>query len=309
MNLSNLNSVNKSNILTPQEYSMNSYAQEYITAVETADGQSLEPWYKQAVNRLIIDLLRTNAVSQSSVDNSSPDIYIHLFCGARTLNGMLIPLWCSGFFPMVNSGFVLSDYNRKTGLKANGTNRLTMGENIPDNSTGSAGYWQSSTNMCAYCNITETHSNPQANVLYVSTQNNNSIATSDIWLGQLYDSANLETAHLSRIRGGSLIFGTNPRHPVSTGLMGARRFFSGTNYLVRRQMKNASNSNNSLHNLGSSVNGSGTFKFFSVPTPTTGFENGNFRMNLVAIGSTPNPYALESCLLTFLNTLDQNNFS
>jgi hypothetical protein len=298
---------------------MNSYAQAYITAVETADGQSLETWYKNAVNRLVIDLIRTSAVTQASLDNFTPNLYIHLFCGARSLTGMLIPLFTNYFYPMNNFGFVLADYNRKTGLKADGSKRLEVGQDYPNNLSNSAGYWQqvSTNSMCVYCNITETHSDPTQYVIYMSTQTSAITETSDIWVGQVYNSNTLETYNTARVRGGSLSSnssGSNRMNIVSTGLTGMRRVVntgSSNAFGNRRQTRNGTINTNAF-SIGSSAslqNGNGTFKFFNVATPATGFSNGNFRMNLVAFGETLNPTALESCLLTFLNTLDQNNFS
>jgi hypothetical protein len=295
---------------------MNSYAQTYITAVETADGQSLETWYKNAVNRLVIDLIRTSAVTQASLDSYQPNLYIHLFCGARSLTGMLIPLFVSAFYSMDNFGFVLADYNRKTGLKANGTKRLAVGQDYPNNVSNSSGYWQqaSSADMCVFCNITETHSDPTQNVLYMSTQTSSTIQISDIFVGQIHNSTTLETFNTSRARGGSLLptySGSNRINKVSTGLTGMRRTPAGSSaFATRRQTRNGTENNlpYSLGSLTAHQNGNGTFKFFNVTTPTAGWSNGDFRMNLVVFGSTANASGLETSLVTFLNTLDQNNF-
>jgi hypothetical protein len=297
---------------------MNSYAQAYITAVETADGQSLETWYKNAVNRLVIDLIRTSAVTQASLDNFTPNLYIHLFCGARSLAGMLIPLFVDSFYTMNNFGFVLADYNRKTGLKADGTKRLEVGEDYPNNSSGGGGYWQqpSTNNMCVHCNITETHSDPTQNVLYMSTQSSSTFQNSDIIVAQVHNTTTLDTFNTARTRGGVLSptnVSSNRTNIVSTGLTGMRRVTnpaSSNAFANRRQTRNGT-VNTFAFSIGSSASyqsGTGTFKFFNVATPPTGWSNGNFRMNLVAFGETLNPLSLESSLLTFLNTLDQNNF-
>jgi hypothetical protein len=294
---------------------MNSYAQAYITAVETADGQSLETWYKNAVNRLVIDLIRTNAVTQASLDSLAPNLYIHLFCGARSLTGMLIPLFPASFASMNNVGFVLADYNRKTGLKAGGTKRLTIGNDYPNNITAGGGYWPNdvSDTMCAYCNLTETHSEPTETCSYITTHTGTAIQGSDIWLGQYYSPTRLDSRNLSRVRGGSITSNSAPANVVSTGLTGFRRvgeLLSGTTYGNRRQSKNGSVNNQaiSLGSPASNSNGSGSFSFFNSDTLLTGHSNGNFRMNAVAFGATSASLSLESSLLTFLNTLDQNNF-
>lgn len=314
MSLGILNKLDTGDItgVVPQTYAMNTYAQAYITAVETADGQSLETWYKNAVNRLFIDLLRTGAVSQASLDGFAPNMYIHLFCGARSLAGMLIPLFCESHFTAENFGFVLNDYNRKTGLKANGSNRIQVGGDVPNNSSGSFDYFPSTatSSMCAFCNITETHTDPTQNVLYMSTQTSSTILNSDIFIGQMYSTTTLLTHHGYRVRGGSITNNsTTSINLVSTGLTGARRLLSGSTHFINPWQSKNSSSVNFVNSVSSAhITGNGTFKFFNVPTPSTGFSDGNYRMNLVAFGVTSNQIALTSSLLTFLNTLDQNNF-
>ena len=84
----------------------------YITAVETADGQALEERVKIAIDNFVLGCKTDgiwNAIKASCI-----------LAGARTLAGALIPL--AGTAP-TNNNFVSGDYNRKTGLKGNGTNK------------------------------------------------------------------------------------------------------------------------------------------------------------------------------------------
>lgn len=85
----------------------------YIAAVEAADGQPLE----LAVKRAISDFVRGCKADGiwSSIQASC------LLMGARTLSGALTPL--VGSAP-TNTNFVSADYDRKTGLKGNGSNKL-----------------------------------------------------------------------------------------------------------------------------------------------------------------------------------------
>jgi hypothetical protein len=87
-------------------------AQAYITAVETADGQALETAVRDAINAFVVGCKADgiwNAIKASCI-----------MAGARTLNGALTPL--VGTAP-TNFNFVAGDYNRKTGLKGNGSTK------------------------------------------------------------------------------------------------------------------------------------------------------------------------------------------
>jgi hypothetical protein len=84
----------------------------YITAVEAADGQSLESSVKIALNSFVKGCKSDGiwgAIKASCI-----------MAGARTLSGALVPL--KGASP-TNFNFVSGDYNRKTGLKGNGTTK------------------------------------------------------------------------------------------------------------------------------------------------------------------------------------------
>lgn len=83
----------------------------YIQAVEAADGQALEPATRKAINNFVIGCKQDgiwNAIKASCI-----------LAGARTLNGALVPL--VGVAPTRQGTEGGWSYNRKTGLKANGT--------------------------------------------------------------------------------------------------------------------------------------------------------------------------------------------
>ena len=87
-------------------------AQAYITAVETADAQVLEPAVKTAINNFVVGCKADgiwDAIKASAI-----------LAGARTLTGALVPL--KGIAP-TNFNFVSGDYDRKTGLVGNGTTK------------------------------------------------------------------------------------------------------------------------------------------------------------------------------------------
>jgi hypothetical protein len=84
----------------------------YLRAVETADGQRLEAEVRLAVERFIVGCKADGiwtAIKASCI-----------LAGARTLSGALVPL--VGTAP-TNSNFVSGDYNRKTGLAGNASNK------------------------------------------------------------------------------------------------------------------------------------------------------------------------------------------
>jgi len=84
----------------------------YITAVETADGQSLEEKVKIAIDNFVLGCKADgiwNAIKVSCI-----------LAGARTLAGALVPL--VGTAPTIYN-FVAGDYNRETGLKGDGSTK------------------------------------------------------------------------------------------------------------------------------------------------------------------------------------------
>jgi len=99
-------------------------ANAYLTAVEAADGQALEPAVRIAVNNFIVGCKADgiwNAIKASCI-----------LAGARTLDGALVPL--VGTAP-TSFNFVSGDYNRKTGLVGDGVSKY-VNANIKDNEQG-----------------------------------------------------------------------------------------------------------------------------------------------------------------------------
>jgi hypothetical protein len=84
----------------------------YITAVETADGQALEPGVRTAINDFVVGC-KADGI-WASIKASC------ILAGARTLTGALVPL--VGTAP-TNNNFVSGDYNRKTGLVGDGSTK------------------------------------------------------------------------------------------------------------------------------------------------------------------------------------------
>jgi len=91
---------------------MDSSAASYITAVEAADGQALEPAVRCAIDQFVLGC-KTDGI-WTAIKASC------ILAGARTLSGALVPL--VGAAP-TNFNFVSGDYNRKTGLVGNGSTK------------------------------------------------------------------------------------------------------------------------------------------------------------------------------------------
>jgi hypothetical protein len=84
----------------------------YIAAVETADTQTLEPAIQTAINDFVVGC-KTDGIWDAIKASC-------IMAGARTLAGALVPL--KGTAP-TNFNFVSADYDRKTGLKGDGSTK------------------------------------------------------------------------------------------------------------------------------------------------------------------------------------------
>lgn len=101
---------NPSPVFTPASDDPDAVA--YISAVEAADGVALEAGVKTAINDFVVGCKADGIWSALKASC--------ILAGARTLSGALVPL--VGTAP-TNVNFVTADYNRKTGLKGDGTTK------------------------------------------------------------------------------------------------------------------------------------------------------------------------------------------
>jgi hypothetical protein len=126
----------------------------YIAAVESADGQDLETTVKVAINKFITGCKADGTWSAIKA--------ACILAGARTLAGALVPL--VGTAP-TNNNFVSGDYNRKTGLIGNGSNKH-LNTNRADNADP-----QNDAHVSVYVSTpgTKTGSNNEA---YIGASNN-----------------------------------------------------------------------------------------------------------------------------------------
>lgn len=120
-------------------------AVDYLARVAIADSQALETSVALAVNDLFI-ALKDPAFPTPTLLTHWQAVLAGQFlplCGARTLAGALLPLHVSMPTPS-NTNFIPGDYNRKTGLKGDGTGKF-IGMGIIDDaiaSNSSIGVWQ-----------------------------------------------------------------------------------------------------------------------------------------------------------------------
>ena len=91
----------------------------YITAVETADGEALEAGVKDAISDFVV-ACKADPSTTPGVSNYEAIKASCILAGGRSLNGIFTPF--KGPAP-TNFNFVTADYNRKTGLKGNGSTK------------------------------------------------------------------------------------------------------------------------------------------------------------------------------------------
>lgn len=99
--------------LRPRASGLDKDAATYLTAVATADGQSVQPSVQKAVNNFV------KGCKQDGIWDAMKAAVI--LCGANSLTGALVPL--KGTAP-TNNNFVAGDYTRTTGLLGNVTTKF-----------------------------------------------------------------------------------------------------------------------------------------------------------------------------------------
>jgi hypothetical protein len=242
-------------------------ANTYLAAVQAADGQLLEPNVRIAVNNFIVGCKADgiwSAIKASCI-----------LAGARTLAGALVPL--TGTAP-TNFNFVTGDYNRKTGLKGDGSTK----------------YLDTNRN---------NNADPQNSKHYsVFMSQPNSFITSYPRILVAGSSANNDCHFVGGLSSGnSLVMSVNntgtqviPATGSSTGFMGASR--SGSNSYVQRSL-NASTIINAISGPPSNVN----FGLFTVIGATG--NRGDSRIAFYSIGESLDLALLDTRVTTLISDL------
>lgn len=181
-----------------------SEALNYITNVENADNDVLEDDIKKAINNFIKACKRDKI--WGSIEASC------FLCGARTLNGALIPL--VGAAP-TNVNFSVSDYDRKTGLLGNGSTKY-----LNSNRSNSADPQISNHNAVYASSISSTNGS------FIGSSNSNVTSTGTNWIG------GPSGASLSLFTRSRSSTGVEMTRALVPGLIGMSRINSA-NYFIR----------------------------------------------------------------------------
>lgn len=245
-------------------YQFDDDAATYIQAVEAVDGQELETAVRRAINSFVVGCKldgNWSAIKASCI----------LAC-ARTLNGALVPL--AGTAP-TNFNFVAGDYNRKTGLVANGStkylNSNRLGNADPQNNSHCAVY-------------VHTADSTGQNIAYAGDE------------GSVTGATNIGLSSSSQLffRCRSAAFANFPSS--ATGLIGvSRNSASAYNYVVNGSVLRAGTASDGVSTLNAFIfarNQSGVPFFFS-----------NGRISFYSIGESLSLTALSFRVTTLINAI------
>ena len=239
----------------------------YLSRVEAADGQTLEPDVRTAVEAFIVGCKADgiwNAIKASCI-----------LAGARTLAGALVPL--VGTAP-TNNGFIGigTDYERKTGLVGNGSTKY-LNSNQPSNA-----HPQNSIHFCCYITAPATTFS-----IYMATRFiNSSFEFNEL---QLESSSTLFVYNRSGGGGGiASISGSNV-----TGLFGSNRNES-SGFSVRSSGSTATRTNPSF------TPRSDNFTIFARNQSPPAFHS-NGRLAFYSIGESLDLALLDARVTTLVN--------
>jgi hypothetical protein len=237
----------------------------YISRVEQVDGQPLEAEVKTAITLFILGCKADgiwNAIKASCI-----------LAGARTLNGALVPL--TGPQPSIVGPFVSGDYDRKTGLKGNGT---TKGLNTNRNNNTDP---QDSKHMSIYATTAPSGSGfPR----YIGTVGGTGLSVIGV---------NRVSTDIFMNINSSVGIGTGAGTATATGFIGASRNTS-TSVITRLLGVSVANTNTSQSRLSSNIH------IFS------NGGTGNFsdaRVSFYSIGESLDLALLDARITTLMNAL------
>lgn len=245
----------------------------YIANVEAADGQSLEQGVKDAITGFVVDCKITgiwNAIQSCC-----------LLCGARTLNGALVPL--KGPAPTnFNSLFTNNDYNRETGLKGNGSSKFLntnfAASSLPQDNFHFSFHISSLSSVGAQ----RTYMADGGRNMYRPISNN-TLTSFNINASFGAGNGDLDMA-------------------ISTGFCGLSRD-NASNFTIRIGSRNRIVGANSVVE---SVNLGGTMRIFGRNGNNTMGEFSDGRIAFYSIGEKVNLKALNDCVNKLINLLDRH---
>jgi hypothetical protein len=261
-------------LLRPIANNIDPDAAVYLNAVAQEDGQPLEPAVRKAINDFIVGCKADgiwSAIGASCV-----------LAGARTLAGALTPL--KGGSPTnFNNNFVSGDYDRKTGLKGNGSNK-----SLNTNRAGNADGGQNDRHAAVYVSEATSASGAVFRVYLSSTAG----SSDHVFFRQGSASADLQSRFHSS--SGDSISGAG----AATGLIGSSRSNSA-DYIFRH-----SGGNNTITRASAPPIASGNYLVFTNNTAAAANHNDG-RLAFYSIGTAIDLALLEtrvSALITALGT-------
>jgi hypothetical protein len=243
-------------------YPDDSDAKNYILAVEAVEG-SLEVGVKKAINNFVVGC-KSDGI-WTAIKASC------LLAGPKTLVGALVPL--SGTAP-TNVNFTSSDYNRKTGLKGDGSTKY-LNSNRANNADP-----QDSKHVAAYLTESPTRDATRSMITVDTT-------ISNLFLGTT------TTSIFFRINHGSLTPTSIVDANLILGLFGGSRN-SSSNVNTRYNQNNGTLAN-------TSINPSSTSIYIFSREALTNYSNA--RIAFYSIGENINLEKLEDRLRTYVNAL------
>jgi hypothetical protein len=236
----------------------------YIAAVEAADTQALEPAVRAAINDFVVGCKADGiwaAIKASCI-----------LAGARTLTGALVPL--VGAAP-TNNNFVSGDYNRKTGLVGNGSNKY-LDSNRNNNADP-----QDSQHLAAFVNTLPTFT---TNRWFLGT------GLSENGVSQLLT----QSTGLSFRSRNNAIFITNVLPSIANSLVGISRSASDS---VQSRVNNTTSS----HSVASQTPFSGDIGIFA---RNTGVGPTDARLSFYSIGESLDLALLDARVTALINAFD-----
>jgi hypothetical protein len=241
---------------------MDSSAASYITAVETADGQVLEPAVRCAIDQFVLGCKADGiwtAIKASCI-----------LAGARTLTGALVPL--VGTAPTNNGPFVSGDYNRKTGLVGDGSTKY-LNSNRNNNAD-----LQNSKHLAVYASTAHQSTSGVYIGAGVSSTGDSCIGVNIV-----------NTQAFIRVHNSTVDFVSDVHAAV--GFIGASRS-AGNNYTARF------NASNNLITRGSQTPSSSVVLIFARGSVT---DYTNARLAFYSIGESLNLALLDARVTTLVN--------
>ena len=243
-------------------------AQAWISAVETADAQSLETGVKNAMNQLVLDL-KSNSIW------TAMGTFVSLM-GARTLAGALIDVKTPSL-SYTNVNFVSGDYNRTTGLVGDGSTKyLNTGYDNNVNSQDDKSLWVmahtvDTSGSTGYIGIGNTGVNGASRIT--------------VGAGGTDISARLNTLNPATRAGGNV-----------AGLIGGRRVISTTQFAY-------GNNGETSGSFSSQTPLAGNIYVFAINETGTPAKFTNARLRACAVGANHDLTLAQNCMNTYIASI------